>query len=390
MTYAYIDEKFIRLMSPYLKRFRDVGNGTINCRCPVCGDSAKSEFKARGYFYQNDKNIWKYKCHNCAINLSISSFIKKVAPHLYEDYMFEAFGKKDKKTKTKEETSIEDLAKLSEVNYSEVILSNKVLSSMTKISDLNDTDDGFKYLKERSIPIDRMNQLYYTDNLRNVVKHISTYDSSRVPEIKGIIIPYFKDSVLTCFQVRNIDSNSKMRYLTYDLSEKALHVYNIENIKSGRNVYVFEGAFDSMFCYNGCAASGSSIFQKLSAIKQVNKEIVVVFDNDYKTNKDIKKLLVDVIEHGYSVVLFDSSMNGYKDINQYAKEHNKSRKDITEYLQKCTYSNLSAKMHLAAQTKNRGTIEWAEESKSLTHHKKRQKTNESSQWAARKNSHFVI
>lgn len=389
MSYSYIDEKYIRMLSPYLKRFREVGNGTYNCRCWFCGDSAKSEFKARGYFYQNDKDIWKYKCHNCAINLSITKVIKEVAPSLYEDYLFEAFGKRPRKNKTDKEIEI-DYTALSKLDIQKQILSNKVLNSLTKVATLPEDSDGHKYLKDRSIPLDRMNQLYYTENLRNVVSNISSYDSSRVPEIKGIIIPYFKDSILTCFQVRNIDPSSKMRYLTYDLFDDAVHIYNLENIKPNAPVYVFEGAFDSMFCYNGCAASGSSIFQKLATIKKINQNIVVVFDNDYKTNKDIKKLLIEVIDNGYSVVLFDSKMNGYKDINQYAKTLKKNRSEITEYLQKCTYSNLSAKMHLAAQTKNRGNIEWAEETKSSTHHKKRQKTNESSQWAERKNSPFAI
>ena len=69
---------------------------------------------------------------------------------------------------------------------------------------------------------------------------------------------------------------------------------------------------------------------------------------------------------------------------------NKSKKEITEYLQKCTYSNLSATLHLASQTKNRGTIQWAEESQNSIPQRKRQKTNKNSQWAERKNSPFII
>ena len=391
--YSYIDEKYIRMMSGYLDRFRDVGNGTYNVRCRICGDSAKSEFKARGYFYQTESGNWKYKCHNCAINMSVKNFIKQIIPHLYEEYCFEMFGNKDEIKKTKK-VNIEDLKKHSKINYEELSISNKVLSSLIKICDLADNSEGYKYLLERSIPLDRMNQLFYTDNLKDVVKHIPSYDITRVPEIRGIIIPYYKYdnnvAILKCFQIRNIDPSSSMRYLTYDLYNKPLHIYNLENIKKDRPVYVFEGAFDSMFCFNACAASGSSIFQKLAEIKKINNNVIVVFDNDYKINKDIKKLLIEVINHGYSVVLFDENMNGYKDINQYAQAGNKSKKEITEYLQKCTYSNLSATLHLASQTKNRGTIQWAEESQNSIPQRKRQKTNKNSQWAERKNSPFAI
>jgi hypothetical protein len=126
-------------------------------------------------------------------------------------------------------------------------------------------------------------------------------------------------------------------------------------------------------------------------IKEINKNVVIVFDNDYKTNKDINKLLNDVIDQGYSVVLYDVEMDGYKDINQYARDKNKTVEDITAYLQKCTYSDLNAKMFLASKKRKRGSIQWANESTASTQKTNRQKSNaKSRQLGQRKSSVFKI
>lgn len=398
MSFNFIDEKYIRQMSMYLNRFRDVGNGTYNARCPICGDSAKSATKARGYFYLSDNNRWRYKCHNCAINLSFAAFLKQVVPTLYSDYSYECFKEKSENSSNAKKEKIKSVIVNEQPtqthhktrNTKSVILTHKILSELISLADLDNNNSGYKYITERSIPRNRMEKLYYTQNLKDVVKHIPEYDISRVPEIEGIIIPYFtEDGILESFQIRNIDKSSNMRYLTYDLNEEVSNIYNYENIESDKPVYVFEGAFDSMFCVNGVAASGSSIIQKLDKIKNKNKNIVVVFDNDYKTNDVIRKLLDDVINKGFSVVLFDDNMRGYKDINSYAVAKNKGLHEITEYLQKCTYSDMAAKLVLAEQKKQRGSIKWVNETYS-TQRRNHSKINKNTQVKERKNSLFTI
>lgn len=394
-TFTYIDEKYIKQLSSYVDRFKDVGNNTYNCRCPYCGDSQKSLLKARGYFYVSTNGRWRYKCHNCAINVSLSNIINYLSPALYEEYRFEYFTENNANDKVfvkKDKTQAESFENLRQVNAMELILNSRIMKELTPLSQLNEENPGYKYIVDRKIPKDRMEKLYYVDNLKNVVRHIKTYNIDSVPAIAGVIIPYFdKSGILQCFQVRNIDSSSKMRYLTYDIVEDYDHIFNYENLNSVDPAYVFEGAFDSMFCHNACAASGASIMQKLAKIKEINKNVVIVFDNDYKTNKDINKLLNDVIDQGYSVVLYDVEMDGYKDINQYARDKNKTVEDITAYLQKCTYSDLNAKMFLASQKRKRGSIQWANESTASTQKTNHQKSNaKSRQLGQRKNSVFKI
>lgn len=359
-TYSYIDEKYIRQLSSYVDRFKDVGNGTYNSRCPYCGDSQKSLLKARGYFYISGNNRWRFKCHNCAINVSLSNILNFLSPSLYEEYRFEYFKENAPETKKVKNTdkAKTEVKELTVTDTNTVILNKKILSHMTLLVDLPDDNPGVAYIKGRNIPEERLCKLYYTEDLKSIVKLIPSYKDAKIPNMSGVIIPYFDQGILQCFQIRNIDPNSKMRYLTYDITENASHIYNFENINAVDNVYVFEGAFDSMFCHNAVAASGASIMQKLSKIKEINKRVIIVFDNDYKTNKEIGILLTAIIDNGYSVVLYNEEMNGYKDINQFAVSKNKSVEEITEYLQSCIYTDLNAKLFLASQKKNRGSMSW--------------------------------
>lgn len=299
ITFSYIDEKYIKLVGSYLERFKDVGNGTWNCRCPFCGDSQKSLLKARGYFYKSSNNRWRYKCHNCSICKSLSNVIEYVSPSLYEEYRFEYFteNKNDNKVLIKKNKSgCESINNLIQVDATVLIRNTRIMKLLTPLHILDETNAGYSYIKSRLIPKNKMSKLYYTNNIRDIVKHIPSYNIDSVPEIAGIVIPYFDTmGILQCFQLRNIDDTSKMRYLTYDVIDGADHIFNIENINSTDPVYVFEGAFDSMFCHNAVAASGASIIQKLGKISAINKNVVIVFDNDYKTNVEINKLLIDVI-----------------------------------------------------------------------------------------------
>ena len=55
--HAFLDKKFINLVSSQLERFKWQRATLANCRCPLCGDSQKNKNKCRGYFYERDGTI---------------------------------------------------------------------------------------------------------------------------------------------------------------------------------------------------------------------------------------------------------------------------------------------------------------------------------------------
>lgn len=336
----YIDEKYIKMMGMYVDRFTDLGNDSYNCRCPICGDSQKSKTKARGFFYKSEKGNWRYKCHNCAINISFYEFFERVAPSMFSDYKFEIFNEKKEFSKRFNTTrKVQPTTIKSKLNKFDINLFNKV--------DMSKSNEFTSYLKDRKIPINMAERLYYTDNLEPIAHKIVGYENKDIHINKGIIIPYYDDKGnFESFQIRNIDKKSELRYLTYDVNPSK-HIFNLSHITSNQRVFVFEGAFDSMFCKNAVCASGSSIFNKLNVIKEINPDVAVVFDNDFRTNTVIYDLLMKVIKSGYKVVIFDDRMRGYKDINEYAKGANKTVDEITDYLNSCVYEGLTAELHIA-------------------------------------------
>ena len=55
----YIDHKYTNLISSRLSRFARKSRELYNFRCPLCGDSQKNQYKARGYLY-NKKNNYSH------------------------------------------------------------------------------------------------------------------------------------------------------------------------------------------------------------------------------------------------------------------------------------------------------------------------------------------
>ena len=85
----YVETKYINLLSYRLRNFQHKG-GLYNFSCPICGDSKSHKRKARGYILEKAGRVGYY-CHNCTTSLSLSEFIKTVAPELHGPFHFEKF-----------------------------------------------------------------------------------------------------------------------------------------------------------------------------------------------------------------------------------------------------------------------------------------------------------
>jgi hypothetical protein len=63
---------------------KKIGNGSINFRCPYCGDSKKSPTKARAYLFCK-QGFYAFKCHNCGVGATLVGFLRDHVPDLYEE-----------------------------------------------------------------------------------------------------------------------------------------------------------------------------------------------------------------------------------------------------------------------------------------------------------------
>ena len=79
---AYLDRKYINLVSNSLVKFKWKKVNLANCRCVFCGDSETNKNKARGYFFSS-KDSYFYKCHNCGVSYNVYKFLEVISPALF-------------------------------------------------------------------------------------------------------------------------------------------------------------------------------------------------------------------------------------------------------------------------------------------------------------------
>jgi len=68
-----------------LGKIQEVSGG-YRFRCPYCGDSQKSQAKARGHVLEKWGKRF-FKCHNCGLSKSFGQFLKDMDAELYAEYV---------------------------------------------------------------------------------------------------------------------------------------------------------------------------------------------------------------------------------------------------------------------------------------------------------------
>src|SRR5687768_3716630 len=176
----YIDLKYIKYLSSKLVRFKQIDTHSFRFRCPFCGDSKKSESKARGNIYPIGNSL-AYKCFNCGVPRSLGTLIEKVDPSLYKEYVLEKYREKNSESEG-------PLFKKEVVE----VLTDSIIDDLININDLPEDHVAVKYISGRMIPKEKWNRIYYTDTFKQWVNSVLPNKfSERVPEHPRIVFPYF-------------------------------------------------------------------------------------------------------------------------------------------------------------------------------------------------------
>ncbi len=337
---SYLEQKYINLVSYKLKKFKKVGQN-YNFRCPYCGDSKKSESKARGWiFWSKDHCITKYHCHNCGKDTKFEYFLKDQDYNLYAEYL------KDKMIDGSISTAIPSLQK-----KTPTLPIIKPIALKT-IDELKSDHPARVYVESRAIPKFRFNELYYTPKFKFWV---NTLIPNKFEHVKNdeprLIIPFLnEEGKMFGFQGRSFKSNDPLKYITILLDEAMPKIYGLYNLDKTKLVYAFEGPIDSMFIPNSVASAGGKIETNLK--KAGIKNAVVVYDNEPRSVDTIKKMLKS-IEAGYPICIWPDNIR-QSDVNKMILNKINAKKLIDDNI----YSGLAANLRL---------IEW----KKVDLHKRR-------------------
>lgn len=337
----YIDLKYSRLVSPYLKGWRETGNGVAQFRCPFCGDSKKSEVRTRGYFYTKNDEC-NFRCHNCNAGMGLLKFLAEIAPTLAGQYIFERFTAPRRAAKKEEEVDLR-------TNVEErLTITSDILAACTKITDLDEEHHAYQYLIGRKIPRKHLNRLFYIEDVRELCRLVPGYKekAKTLPKKDCIVIPFFdEESTLMYVQCRFFSED--FRYMTLEVEEHGKKLWGLNYIDWDKKVYVCEGPFDAMFLDNCIAVAGVSILSEVKYLQERTKAgLVLIFDKDYTTNYEVYSLLKKAVNLGLSVVLFDKHFEG-KDINAQVKDHGMSEQDLKNYIDRRTFRGLMANLELS-------------------------------------------
>lgn len=271
----------------------------INFRCHICGDSKEDPYKKRGWFVELDGKIY-YKCFNCDYSNPIGYYLKEWQPNYYSDYLLERRRERaDLDFSNKPEVPKAVMPKVESLPYCE------------RVSNMDDSNPIKKYIRLRKIPKKFWNEIYFTKEFKKLANSIKegTYTYER-PENRIILPLRNSDGEIESIQGRALSKDSNAKYITIKPHDKASKLYGCDRIDESKDVFCFEGAFDSMFVKNSIAITGGTLDPDL--VPYENR--VWVLDNEPRAIDTVNRL-EKLVERGERVVIFDNCSFRGKDIN---------------------------------------------------------------------------
>ena len=308
-----------------LERFQRKSDKLYNFRCPFCGDSKKSKWKARGFVYVKKGGMF-YKCHNCGHGTNMKGLISQVDPNTLAEYNMETF-KEPRNLRTETPAYEFEAPKFEKKDTAH--LHFKPISG-----------PALEYAKERKLPDHMIETLFWVEDSQTLEYMDAKYEGRIIGHEPRLIIPFYNvNGKLFAIQARDI-GDSKLRYITIKLDEEHPLVYGLEKVDFEQRVFIFEGPFDSMFIDNSIAVGGAD----LSRVADKFKDSVLVFDNQPRNAQLVSKMQ-EVIEDGHAIVVWPDNLEE-KDINDMVLR-GMSIPKILDVINRNTFKNTAALLALS-------------------------------------------
>lgn len=339
----WIDKNFIETHLRYhLTLFEWEREYLAHFRCPICGDSAKSQTKRRAYFYEDVDGL-RFKCHNCSemSGWSLGAWLSKFDPSMQREYNMMVFKESGGSLKRSEEEWRPPKATRTEsVVKSAKRLPEKLLEHSTALSELPTDHFAKKYASERLIPSWGMDLMTYVDDYRKFIEGIGITDEEllkRAPNDERIIIPLLSETYqLLGVQGRALRKDAFLRYATNKLDPTFPKVFGLHRLNKKKPILVVEGPIDSMFLPNCVATADSNLLS-------FSNGSIYIPDNQYR-NLQICNIVDKIIASGKPICLFPKELEQYKDINDMVQKGGISSNDLCKIILGNTHSGLKAKM----------------------------------------------
>lgn len=294
-----------------------------NFSCPVCNEAITSHHtrKKRAYFIEKHDSVYFY-CHRCGAAMPGPEFIKHQDSNLFRQYYIDVLKENGK---YKEKKPIDFSIK--HITNSALCAENIIYINFPTIQDLEEDHFAKKYVKERKIPKEKWNKIYF---IPKFMKYINTLLPNKFSEETlsfdegRLCFPFFNEKgIYHGIQGRSFLYNSKKKYIMIVLDETIPSVYGLDSIDWNKLIYVTEGPIDSFFLPNSIASIGGDIISKIKDLP--NKDnMILIFDNEPRSIH-MKDKMKKAIEQEYKLVIWPDNLEG-KDINEMILFNNSKEK----------------------------------------------------------------
>jgi len=337
-----LDSKYAGLLSSQLRNFKRKNNYSWEFSCPICGDSTKQTWKARGGFYRHhgSGDGLNFKCFNCGQTASFRAFLKNFDPDLYREYTVEDFlEKKGSKPIAPAPLPVgQGMMFHNLCEKVEPLAAPNILRTLPSINTLPDTHLAKQYLISRKLPQDFFPNLYYCEDFAVLANQLAP-DQKKLKSEPRIIIPMLDQNLkLMAVQGRSLPGNDGLRYITIKTDPSNPKAYGMDRVNLIKRIYVVEGPFDSMFLPNCVAACGADIPYTLPADK-----CYVAFDNERRNHEIIERML-KASSQGYHVCIWPENI-AEKDINNMIIA-GYTKKKIREIVDTHSYRSIEARLRI--------------------------------------------
>ena len=307
------------MLSPRLDKFKKVRDNLFNFRCPYCGDSRKSQSKARGYFYRK-KNDYFYRCHNCGKGTTFGKVLEYIDSMMYKEYIMERYKGDAPKTEAPE-------FNFKAPKFKKI---DPKLENLTPINKLNGGHPARQFVESRQLPEEFYSDLYLCPKFFEWSKIQSQQEHPR------LVIPFRDESGEVFAAQGRAFGKESPKYLTIKFQDKP-KIFGLDRVDFAKRYYVVEGPLDSMFLDNCLAVAGAD-FRYLPP-----GDTTIVLDNEPRSREIIKQM-ERLIHQEHELVIWPDTII-QKDINDMVLA---GVKDIQTIIDNNTFSGLEATMKLAA------------------------------------------
>ena len=304
---VFIDRKFVGLIQFRLEQFVQKNPDLYNFRCPYCHDSKKRKTKKRGYIYRKG-NDYFFRCHNCGEGTTFGNFLKFVDPGSYKQYVLEKYSEGNNVHSPVEKPNFDEL----KGNVFDHFAKEEVELSVIPIDKLPDSHFARDYIKNRGIPEQFWNEIYFTENFKEFMDaDFPEHGKDDLPEDARIVLFFTDEHENIQLVSGRALADTKMRYISVTVTEHDRKLFGTHRLDPTKACYVVEGQFDSLFIPN-CVATGDS---SLASVLDVfpNADWTMIYDNEPR-NKDIVRQIEKTIDKGCKVCIFPEDLPE-KDIN---------------------------------------------------------------------------